>query len=89
MILGLSLAVALVALYGSHLAGRWRSIYLASALFALYLNIFVLVVQSFQKIGFLNRFAPTGTELPFFAAQGIALALFFTLAVRAIQRPTV
>ena len=89
MILGLSLAVALVALYGSHLAGRWRSIYLASALFALYLNIFVLVVQSFQKIGFLNRFAPTGTEPPFFAAQGIALPLFFTLAVRAIQRPTV
>jgi len=56
---------------------------------SLYLNIFVLVVQGFQKIGFLTRFAPTGTELPFFAAQGIALALFFTLAVRAIQRPTV
>lgn len=80
------LVVALVALYGFRLVGRWRSIYLVSTLFALYLNIFVLIVQSFQKIGFLNRFAPTGTEPTFFTVQGIALALFFTVAVRAVQR---
>ena len=41
------LAVALFALYGKHLAGRWRTIYVITATAALYLNVFVLVVQSF------------------------------------------
>lgn len=46
------LAVALLALYPAHLAGRWRWIYVSSAIFALYLNSFVAVVQAFQKYRF-------------------------------------
>lgn len=80
------LLVALAALYGFRLAGPWRTIYLASALFALYLNIFVGVVQSFQKIGIVNRFAPTGTEPPFFVAQAVVLVLYLYGAVRAVRR---
>lgn len=83
------LAVALTALYAFRLAGRWRTIYLASMLFALYLNIFVLIVQSFQKIAALNRFAPTGTEPPFFTVQAIALILFLIGAIRATRKPGV
>jgi hypothetical protein len=39
------LALALVALYGGHLAGAWRRTYVICAMVALYLNCFVLVVM--------------------------------------------
>lgn len=87
------LAIALFALYGGRLAGRWRAVYLVGALFAQYLNMVVLVVQSFQKIPFLNAFAPTGTEPPFLATQGIVLVgtlfLGWRMLVRAapVRRP--
>jgi hypothetical protein len=79
------LAVALLALYRRRLAGRWRAIYVGTALAALYLNVFVGVVQSFQKVGFLQPLAPTQSELPFVIAQlGVLLAflVFGVLAVR-------
>jgi hypothetical protein len=76
------LAAALFALYVGHLAGAWRWIYVASAVFALYLNVFVLVVQLFDKIAFLHRFAPTGAEPPFGAAQGAVLLALGYLAVK-------
>ena len=44
------LAVALYARYARHLAGIWRPIYVITAVIALYLNFFVLIVQSFQKV---------------------------------------
>ena len=59
------LAVALFALYGRHLAGAWRWIYVVTAILALYLNVFVGVVQAFQKVSFLQPLAPTQSELPF------------------------
>jgi len=68
-----TLAIALFALYGNNVMGRWRVIYLTTALFAQYLNMVVLVVQSFQNIPELNAFAPTGTEPPFLASQAILL----------------
>jgi len=80
------LAVALVALYAGHLAGLWRSIYAATAAFALYLNVFVLVVQLFDKIAVLHRFAPTGAEPPFAVAQGAVLLLFLMLGYLAVKR---
>jgi len=43
------LAVALLARYPLHMAGAWRWIYVVCAVLALYLNCFVLVVQSFLK----------------------------------------
>ena len=41
------LAVAIIARYARHLAGAWRSIYVVTAVLALYLNVFVLVAQVF------------------------------------------
>ena len=63
------LAVALIAYYGQHLSGAWRSIYIVTATFALYLNVFVGVVQAFQKVSFLRPLAPTQAEAPFVIAQ--------------------
>jgi hypothetical protein len=80
------LAVALVALYGGKLAGAWRSAYVVTAVLALYLNVFVLVAQLFQKVPFLNTFAPTGKEPPFAVAQGIVLIAFIVLGVLAVRR---
>ena len=65
------LAIAIVARYSFHLAGRWRTIYVITAVTALYLNCFVLVVQSFLKIPALHALAPKGNEPPFAIAQGI------------------
>jgi len=73
------LALAIQARYRRHLAGRWRLVYVISAVFALYLNTFVAVVQAFLKIPALNAMAPTQTEAPFLVSQGI-LFLIFVLA---------
>ena len=80
------LAVALFALYGQHLAGPWRWVYVVSAIAALELNVFVLIVQSFQKIAFLQTLAPTQSEPPFQIVQGAALVLFVVLAVLAVRK---
>jgi hypothetical protein len=54
----IALALALYGLYGRGLAGIWRGIYVASATLALYLNVFVLVIQAFLKIPPLHAIAP-------------------------------
>jgi len=82
----LVLAVALFALYGAHLAGAWRRIYLICAITALYLNVFVLVAQLFLKVPALKALAPTQREPPFAVAQLVVLVLFAVLGVRAIKR---
>ena len=79
------LAVACFARYGRSLAGRWRSTYVISATVALYFNVFVLVVQSFLKIPALKALAPTQSEPPFTAAQGMVLILFVVLGVLAVK----
>jgi hypothetical protein len=81
-----ALAIALLALYGLHLAGAWRWIYVAGAVLALYLNAFVGVVQAFQKLAFLQPFAPTQTEAPFIVAQVAVLAIFVVLGFLAVKR---
>ena len=53
------LAVAVLALYFLHLTGIWRWIYVIAAMVAIYLNVFVGVIQAFEKIGFLEALAPT------------------------------
>lgn len=75
--------------YRHRLAGRAATVYAVTATFALYLNMFVLVVQSFLKIPALNALAPNGTEPPFAAAQGaLLLAAIFLgyVAVKASRR---
>jgi hypothetical protein len=79
------LAIALMALYLKYLSGAWRWIYVVTALMALYFNVFVLIVQSFQKVPALQKLAPTQSEPPFQIAQGVTLAAVLipgTLAVR-------
>ena len=80
------LAVALVALYGKQLSGAWRPAYVVTAVAALYLNIFVGIVQAFQKFGFLHALAPTQAEAPFVVVQAAALVLFGVLGYLAVQR---
>jgi hypothetical protein len=80
------LAVALFALYGRKLAGPWRAVYVVSAVIALYLNVFVGIVQSFDKVTYLHKLAPTGSEPPFGVAQAIVLILFVVIGFLATRR---
>lgn len=73
------LAVAIVAKYRQHLAGRWRGVYVITAIIALYLNVFVAVVQAFAKVPSLKALAPTQTEPPFAVAQLLVLIVFIAL----------
>ena len=82
----LALAVAIFALYTFHLRGAWRWLYVGGAAVALYLNVFVGVVQSFQKVAFLRPLAPTQSEPPFLVAQIVVLVLFLVLGVLAARR---
>ena len=75
------LSLALIALYGGHLAGGWRGTWVITAILAQYLNFFVLIVQSFEKVPALHALAPTQKEMPFKMAQLLALVLFLVLAV--------
>ena len=77
------LAVAIVARYVRHLAGAWRWIYAVTAMISLYLNVFVLVVQLFQKVPALKALAPTQSEPPFAVTQLVVLALFVLLTIMA------
>jgi uncharacterized membrane protein YgcG len=52
---------------------------------ALYFNVFVLVVQSFEKISALKALAPTQKEPPFAIAQGIVLVAFIVLTVFVVK----
>ena len=87
------LAVALFALYGKKLAGAWRWIYVVTAVAALYLNVLVLIVQTFEKVAFLNPVAPVvgppfaePTNTHFVIAQAAALVFFIvTGAVAALR----
>ncbi|MGE9009889.1 hypothetical protein ACO2JO_14995 [Leptospira interrogans] len=82
------LAVACFALYVMNLRGAWRWIYALTALVALYLNVFVLVVQSFLKVPALHALAPSvpPAEPPFAVAQGIVLVFFVIVIIGVIRR---
>ena len=80
------LAVAIVARYTFHLSGVWRATYVITAALALYLNTFVLVVQSFEKVGALKALAPTQKEPPFLVTQLVVMAIFIVLSVLAVKK---
>ncbi len=80
------LAAAVAALYAFHAAGPWRWIYVVTALMALYLNVFVGVIQAFEKVSFLEALAPTQKEPPFLIAQGAVLVAFVALGIAAVRR---
>lgn len=80
------LAVTVAAMYARHLLGGWRVVYVIGAVMALYLNVFVLVVQSFLKVPSLHVLAPHGSEPPFAIAQGAVLIMFVVLGFLAARR---
>jgi hypothetical protein len=80
------LAVAVYARNFHHLAGLWRGAYVVGAVIALYLNVFVGVVQTFQRVPALRALAPTQSEPPFAATQGLTLALFVVIGIAAVVR---
>jgi hypothetical protein len=82
------LAIACVALYGMKLSGAWRWIYVLTAMVSLYLNVFVLVIQSFLKLGPLHALAPSvpPSEPPFAIVQGILLLFFVVVIIGALRR---
>jgi len=82
----LVLAIAIFARYGRHLAGSWRRTYVITAAIALYLNVFVLIVQLFEKVPALKAIAPTQSEAPFKVTQLVALTLFVVLGSSAAIR---
>jgi hypothetical protein len=80
------LAVAVIAYYTFHLAGAWRWVYVITAMIALYLNVFVGVIQAFAKLTFLHSLAPTQSEPPFLIAQLLVLAAFVVLGFLAVRK---
>ena len=82
------LTIAIVARYTFRLRGAWRRIYVVTAALALYLNVFVGIIQAFLNVPALKAIAPKQTEPPFLIAQLTVLALFVVLTtIAAIRFP--
>jgi hypothetical protein len=79
------LAIAILARYAFYAGGIWRVTYVITAAISLYLNVFVLIAQLFQKVAVLKALAPTGSEPPFLVAQILVLLLFIALTVFAAR----
>jgi hypothetical protein len=80
------LLVTTLARYAFRMRGAWRGLYVTTAIGALWLNVFVLVAQIFNKVPALHAIAPTQSEPPFLIAQTIVLIAFVVLAVAAVRR---
>lgn len=80
------LALAIVARRHYNLNGGWRKTFVISSVLALYFNVFVLIVQLFEKVPALKALAPTQSEPPFQIAQLAALVFFVALAVRGVMK---
>lgn len=85
------LAITIYARYSKNLTGPCRWIYVIGAVSSLYFNVFVLVVQLFEKVPALHAMAPTQTEQPFKLTQLVVLAFFmlFTIIAAIRFRPRV
>jgi hypothetical protein len=81
VILSIALVPALLARQVYRYAGIWRPVWVVTAFLSLYLNCFVLVVQTFQKVPSLHAIAPgippTG---PLFGATQVVVLLFFIVS---------
>jgi hypothetical protein len=82
----ITLALALWARYRRRLTGAWRWIYAVNIVISLYLNMFVLVAQLFEKVPALKVLAPTQSEPPFLITQLVVMALFIVLGIFAVKR---
>ena len=88
VILSVVLLVALAARYLQGMRGAWRWIYVVTAVLSLYLNCFVLVVQSFLKVPALHALVPSVPPAgPLFGAvQGAVLLFFVVTGFLAVRR---
>ena len=73
------------------LAGAWRPVYVVTAMTSLYLNVFVLVIQSFLKVPALQALAPAVPPNPpagpvFAVVQGVVLVFFAVMIIGAWRR---
>ena len=80
------LAITILARCSKHLVGAWRWIYAIGAVICLYFNLFVLLVQLFEKVPALHAMASTQTESPFKLTQLAVLVLSALLAIVAVIR---
>jgi len=85
----ITLSIATYAEYAKAHTGGWRSAYVVTALISQYFNVFVLVVQSFQKIPVLKSLAPTQTEPAFAVAQLAVLVGFIAIGYMSLKRYSV
>jgi hypothetical protein len=81
-----ALVLAMMARYARYLAGAWRPTYVVCAVLALYFNVFVLVVQIFEKVPAAHALAPTQKEAPFAVVQLLVLTIFVVLGVLAVKK---
>lgn len=79
------LPVVIAARYWKDLTGGWRRVYVVGTVLALYLNVFVLIVQLFRRLPALIAAAPTQKEPPFLVTQLIVLVLFVWLGAAAVK----
>ena len=78
--------MAFYALYGRGLAGGWRAAYVVTANLALYFNVFVLVVQTFEGAAPGGQRARQSASGPLFGAvQGMVLLAFLYMGWRAVK----
>ncbi len=80
------LAIGIFARYGRKLTGTWRWIYAVTAMLALYLNVFVLIVELFRRVPALKALSATQAGPPFLVAQLGALVTFVVLTAFAVNR---
>jgi hypothetical protein len=80
------LAIAILARYTFRMSGKWRAIYVITAVIALYFNCVALIGQSFLKVPALHALAPKGNEPPFAISEGILLLLFIVAGILAVRK---
>ena len=80
------LDLAIFALHRQHLADGWRATYVISSMIALYLNVFVLLVQVFRRVPALKALAPTQTEPASKITQLVVLLVFVAITVLATTK---
>jgi hypothetical protein len=80
------LLLAILARYSFHLAGAWRKTYVAAAMISLYLNVFVLIVQAFEKAPALHAIAPTLNAPAFLVTQVVVMVIFIVFTVIAAKK---
>jgi hypothetical protein len=82
----IALSIAYYARPSRLLAGSWNTSYILGGLIAQYFNVFVLIVQSFQKIPALHALAPTQSEPAFAITQVTVLVAFIIAGALSLKR---